>query len=170
MGEPHSDGRKNNGKKPGEPHQTYPNSDSLIPLTNWRQAKLKLRRDKVAGGSHLPPSKITNGQDAILDKSRIPQREAWVARLNQIHVALLGDLGGESNFSVAEYSLSRRCATLSIELDWKAGSRIRAMLNHGSSSCPHAQFHAQDPRDARAATPTTGYRSAAVGLCQAIFP
>ena len=41
--------------------------------------------------------------------------------IEQIHSALLGDLGGESNVSVAEYSLSRRCATLSIELDYLEG-------------------------------------------------
>ena len=57
MGEPRSDGRKNNGQKTGEPHAVYPNTDSLIPLANWRQAKLKLRRDKVIGGHTSPRAK-----------------------------------------------------------------------------------------------------------------
>ena len=65
---------------------------------------LKTNRSKVTNGTSLLP----NGAD---------HRSAWARRLRDVIEAHVSDLGGDSAVSVAEKSILRRAATITVECE-----------------------------------------------------
>lgn len=67
-------------------------------------------------GVYLPKarSRITNGKFLLPD---VDNRSLWVRRFRDVRALHLQDLGGEENCSVAEQSIIRRAALLTVELE-----------------------------------------------------
>jgi len=59
-------------------------------------------------------SRITNGRGLL---PNVDGRTFWVRRFRDVNALHLADLGGQDNCSVAEQSIIRRAATLTVELE-----------------------------------------------------
>ena len=69
---------------------------------------------EVARRKDTTRSRMTNGTKLL---SGVDGRTLWVKRFRDVLNGHIADLGGESNISVAERSIVRRAATLTVELE-----------------------------------------------------
>lgn len=76
-------------------------------------------------------SRITNGS-AILPGG-VDHRSAWARRLRDVIVAHVSDMGGDEAASVAEKSIIRRAATLTVELE-----RMESLFAAAGEASPNA--------------------------------